>query len=54
MKDFDYDDIEQDFDFESGLLSCSQCNEIYDEIDFEYQICHKCGWDAGNNIWTKQ
>ena len=29
-----------------------KCYRDYDEIDYEYQICHYCGWDSENNKWT--
>lgn len=25
---------------------CPKCGRHYDDIDFDYQSCHKCGWDA--------
>lgn len=26
--------------------SCPSCQRSYDDIDFDYQSCSKCGWDA--------
>lgn len=43
--------ISQPFDSEfydgcdSGL-DCPCCGKEYDEIDYDYQICHFCGCDA--------
>jgi len=28
---------------------CPQCHTSYDEIDYEYQICHLCGYDNNKN-----
>ena len=25
--------------------SCPQCGEVYDDIDYEYQICSDCGFN---------
>jgi len=40
------DDFDEDYD-ESCLDSCPQCQRWYDEIDYDYQACSKCGYDAG-------
>ena len=37
-----YDDFYENQPFEF----CPVCNRDYDDIDFEYQSCSKCGWDA--------
>lgn len=29
--------------------SCEICHNEFDEIDYEYQMCHVCGWDAEKN-----
>jgi hypothetical protein len=34
-----------DFD-EEGYQFCPHCGREYDEIDFEYQICHYCKREA--------
>jgi hypothetical protein len=26
--------------------SCPKCGRSYDDIDFDFQSCSKCGWDA--------
>ena len=31
--------------------SCPNCGRAYDEIDFEYQICHFCKFDANVNLF---
>lgn len=33
--------------------SCPYCGKHYDEIDYEYQICHVCGFDAENDSLDK-
>ena len=38
--------MSDDFDFENEPPMdsfCPACGEDYDEIDYEYQICHYCG-----------
>lgn len=46
LPDFDdYDDVVES----EPLESCPQCGRSYDEIDYDYQCCSKCGWDAENN-----
>ena len=25
--------------------TCPQCGNDYDDIDFDYQICHRCGYN---------
>lgn len=32
---------------------CPKCGRSYDHIDFDYQSCSKCGWDAENEKWTE-
>jgi hypothetical protein len=43
MKD---DDNYEDFYENQPLDSCPQCGRSYDDIDFDFQACSKCGWDA--------
>jgi ribosomal protein L37AE/L43A len=48
---------EQDWDQEwedmQPLEMCPKCGRQYDDIDFDYQICSKCGWDSEKGEWTK-
>lgn len=41
---------EQDWDREweesQPYEFCPKCNHEYDEVDFDYQICSRCRWDA--------
>lgn len=41
--DFDFD---EDEDEEGKALdtNCPNCGREYDEIDYEYQICHHCAY----------
>lgn len=44
----DYGDFyDDDFSELQPLESCPQCGRTYDDIDFDFQSCSKCGWDAG-------
>lgn len=39
---------EQDYDDEDEVTldeTCPNCGTEYDEIDYEYQICHHCGFN---------
>jgi len=38
LPDFDWDDEDEP----RGDDTCPNCGEPYDEIDYEYQICHYC------------
>ena len=38
----DYDEGDPDCNYEY----CPKCGRLYDCIDFDYQSCSKCGWDA--------
>ena len=33
-------------DHNQPLESCPKCGRTYDDIDFDFQCCSKCGWDA--------
>jgi ribosomal protein L37E len=33
---------------------CPKCGRSYDDIDFDYQICSRCGWDAENEKFGKK
>lgn len=36
------------------LESCPKCGRSYDDIDFDFQMCSKCGWDAERNIYSME
>jgi len=42
--DFDVDEEESNMD-----EFCPSCHREYDEIDYEYQICTRCGFVNDNN-----
>jgi len=47
MEDFDDSLNFDDFDDENGgYKSCPACGREYDEIDYEYQICHHCKYEV--------
>lgn len=33
---------------------CPNCERHYDDIDIDYQICSKCGWDAEKHRINKK
>lgn len=33
---------------------CPACDRWYDEIDADYQICSKCGFDAEKAIYSSE
>lgn len=41
----DFWEDDEDFDL---YTSCPNCGEDYDEIDYEYQICSLCKYNANN------
>ena len=44
-EDMDYEDYKDGF-----RDSCPNCHRSYEENDYYYQICSKCGWDAENDV----
>ncbi len=51
-KAMNYEDYE---DYEDECYSaCPKCGRSYDEIDYEYQICKACGWDAEKNTFSEK
>ena len=49
--DFNYDDEHYE---EEPNKECEKCGRNYDNIDFEYQCCSKCGWDADKQKWGEK
>lgn len=43
----------EDDDEESLYHDCPKCSRAYDEIDYEFQICSKCGWNEGEQKYKK-
>lgn len=46
-------DFDDDYYENQPLESCPKCGRGYDDIDFDFQCCSKCGWDAEKEKWTK-
>lgn len=51
MKDDDY--FDDDYLEFSPFESCEKCGREYDDIDFDYQCCSKCGWDREEKKYTQ-
>jgi hypothetical protein len=47
-KDPEEDFFDDEYYENQPCENCPQCGRTYDDIDFDYQICSKCGWDAEN------
>lgn len=46
--------MEEDFycdDDEIANNDCPKCGRHYDDVDYQYQSCSKCGWDEENQRW---
>lgn len=46
----DYENYYDDLYNDSLLEHCPNCGELYDDIDFEYQICHYCKFDNSQRL----
>lgn len=46
-----YDD---DFYENQPHEDCPKCSRHYDDIDYDYQICSKCGWEVEKEIFGKR
>jgi ribosomal protein L37E len=44
--------MEDDFDFNEDDMydSCPNCGRDYDEIDYDYQMCSRCGYDTETRL----
>jgi ribosomal protein L37E len=48
----DFDDMyDDDYYDNQPYESCPKCGRAYDHIDFDFQNCSKCGWDAEKEKW---
>ena len=52
--------MEEEYDFgpyheydENLRDNCINCNRTYDDIDYEYQSCSKCGYDSESKTFNK-
>lgn len=44
MNDIEYDDKLP----EGVYVDCPMCGQTLDDADFDFQICHHCGWNGNN------
>lgn len=51
MEEWD-DEFDDDME-EKAYRDCPKCGRTYDDIDFDFQICGKCGWDAINEQYDE-
>ena len=51
MEDFDPEIFDDEYYEGQPLESCPKCGRDYDHIDFDFQCCSKCGWDAEKEKW---
>lgn len=41
--------IEQEYELPEGVYgACPECGKTLDDADFDFQICHHCGWNGNN------
>lgn len=38
--------MKEEYYEESVFENCPACGRSYNDIDFDFQCCSKCGWDA--------
>ena len=50
-KDEEFCDDQED---EGMYHDCPQCGIEYDEIDYDYQICHRCNYNANTTKKDKR
>ena len=48
MDTYNENDFIEDDEDANLYNNCPKCGREYDEIDYEYQICHLCNHDANN------
>jgi len=53
-KKFEDDYFNDNFIDNNNFESCPKCGRTYDDADFDFQICHFCGWDAINEKYIKK
>ena len=53
MDDETINDSEDDMIENTELESCPSCGELYDDADFDFQICSHCGWNANKHEYEK-
>ena len=41
--------VEQEYELPEGVYgACPVCGRTLDDADFDFQICHHCGWNGNN------
>ena len=41
--------VEQEYELPEGVYgACPECGQTLDDADFDFQICHHCGWNGNN------
>lgn len=43
-----------EYDEEDEAHDCPKCGRTYDDIDYDYQSCSKCGWDEDKKKWGEK
>jgi predicted nucleic acid-binding Zn-ribbon protein len=51
--EFDEDYYDEEYWENQPCESCPKCGRHYDDIDFDFQSCSKCGWDEENQKWDE-
>jgi len=51
MSSLEWDEIFSG-DEDDEICDCPKCGRTYDEIDQDYLICSKCGWDVDKNKYS--
>ena len=39
-------DYDEEYEANQPYESCPNCGETYDDADFDFQICHICGYNV--------
>lgn len=45
MEDYNDEDYWNDLSENEPAQNCPNCQRTYNDIDYDYQCCSKCGWD---------
>jgi len=54
INDIAEDDFYEDYSENEPNESCEKCSRYYNHIDYDYQCCSKCGWDAEQKKYGKK
>ena len=50
---FSEEDYYDDYLENESYEDCPNCSRTYSHIDYDFQSCSKCGWDAEKEIFSK-